>query len=58
MIRVRVLTPGDPYTGQVGTVQRVVTDEDGLTYFVRFCEGHSSAICHTAYYQRDELTVT
>ena len=49
-VRVRVVLPGDPYTGQVGIVQRIIGDEGGLVYFVRFCEGHTGSLCHTAYY--------
>jgi hypothetical protein len=56
--RFGVLLPGDPYTGEVGTVQRVTDDEDGLVYVVQFCERHGDSICHTAYYRRDELTAS
>ena len=57
-IRVRVLLPNDPFTGEVGTVQRLTSDDEGLVYLVRFCEGHDGVLCHTAYYHRDEVTVT
>jgi hypothetical protein len=49
-LRVRVVLPGDPYTGEVGTVERVISDDGGLVYVVRFGRWH------TAYYRRDELT--
>jgi hypothetical protein len=51
-IRVRVLLPNDTYTGQVGTVQRIISDDDGLAYVVRFGERWE-----VAYYRRDEFTV-
>jgi hypothetical protein len=50
-IHVRVLLPGDPYTGRVGVVERIIDDENGLIYVVRFREPYQ-----TAYYRRDELT--
>lgn len=57
--RVLITKPNDPpYTGEVGTVQRVTGDRDGLVYVVRFCEGHPGARCHTAYFRRDELAET
>lgn len=56
--RVRVRATGDPYTGEVDTVQRMITDDDGeCVYVVRFCEGHAGSACHTAYYRPGELTV-
>lgn len=54
-LRVRVVLPGDPYTGETGTVTRTIDDEDGLICVVRFCIGHNGDLCHTAYYRRGEL---
>lgn len=57
-IRVRITKPNEPpFTGEVGTVQRVISDDEGLVYFVRFCEGHPGILCHTGYFRRDEFTV-
>lgn len=50
-LHVRVLLPGDPYTGHVGAVERIISDDGGLVYFVRFSRWH------TAYYRRDEIAV-
>ncbi len=57
-MRVRVLLPGDPHTGSVGTLTRIISDEDGLIYVVRFCGERDNYPHHTGYYRRDELTVT
>lgn len=54
-MRVRVLLPGDPYTGEVGTVERLISDDEGLIYVVRF--GARDGYQPHAYYRRDELTV-
>jgi hypothetical protein len=57
-LRVHVLLQGDTYTGRVGTVERIIIDDDlGLIYLVRFCGNRDNYPHHTAYYLRDELTV-
>jgi hypothetical protein len=57
-LRVRVVLQGDPYTGHVGAIQRIIVDDDhGLVYLVRFCGDRDHYPHHTAYYLRDELTV-
>lgn len=59
-MRVRVLLSGDPYTGQVGVVERLTSDDEGLIYVVRFAgePGDYPPFPNpTAYYRRDELTV-
>lgn len=53
----RVVAAGDPYTGEVGTLQRVTSDDDGLIYVLRFCIEHTGSLCHSAFYRRDELSV-
>lgn len=50
----RVLLPGDPFTGQVGVIERLTSDDEGLIYVVRFRDGD---YWPRAYYRRDEFTV-
>jgi hypothetical protein len=60
-MRVQVVLPGDPYTGRVGTVDRIISDDEGLIYVVRFAgePGDYPPMTNpTAYYRRDELTAT
>lgn len=57
-LRVRVVVAGDPHTGQVGGVQRIILNDDhGLVYVVRFCGDRDNYPHHVGYYLRDELTV-
>jgi hypothetical protein len=53
--RVLVVAPGDPYTGQVGTVVGTWNDAGDLIHTVRFCTDHYGSGCHTAHYPADEL---
>jgi hypothetical protein len=58
--RFRVLPAADPYTGRVGKLVRILTDEDGLVYLVQFRRepaDYPPIRNPTAYYRRDELSV-
>lgn len=53
---VRVVVPGDPFTGRVGAVERTYRDDDiGLVHVVRFCGDRDAYPHHTAYYLSDEI---
>lgn len=56
---VRVVVPGDPYTGRIGTVQRTFLDDGGdMVHVVRFCGepgDYPPGPYQTAYYFADEL---
>ncbi len=58
--KVRVVLPGDPYTGRVGFVQRTFRhDGDQLVYVVQFRgepDDYPRALFVTAYYMEVELT--
>ncbi|WP_099039717.1 hypothetical protein [Mycobacterium neglectum] len=54
--RVRVLLPNEDFTGQVGTVERDITGDDGTpVYVVRFCGERDHYPHHVAYYRADEV---
>jgi hypothetical protein len=54
--KVRVVLPGDPYTGRVGTVHHSFLDDDGdLIHVVRFCDDRDAYPHHTPCYVSDEL---
>lgn len=52
----RVVAADDTYTGEVGTLQRITSDDEGLIYVLRFCRRHTGSLCHTAHYRREELS--
>lgn len=54
--RIRVVLPGEDFTGEVGTVEGTFTDDEhGLVYAVWFCGDRDNYPHHLAYYLRDEL---
>jgi hypothetical protein len=52
---VLVVVSGDEYTGEVGTVTETFNDGGDLVHRVRFCTGHHGVLCHSAYYEANEL---
>lgn len=53
--RVLVILAHDEYTGRVGTVTATYNDGGDMVHRVRFCIGHHGTLCHSAYYEADEL---
>lgn len=53
--RVLVVVPLDEYTGEVGTVIATYNDGGDMVHRVRFCTCHHGTLCHSAYYEADEL---
>jgi hypothetical protein len=60
-MRVQVVLPNDPFDGRVGIVERIISDDEGLAYRVRFRGepgDYPPGPVQTAYYRRDEITAT
>ncbi|AFC45932.1 hypothetical protein [Mycobacterium intracellulare] len=50
-----VVMPGDPHTGEVGTVTETRNDAGDMVHKVQFCEGRDDYPHHVGYYLADEL---